>query len=77
MNAARRRQIAQIVEALNGIADTLLDVRAEEQVALENMPENLQASAQGQTMDQTIDTLQDICDRITEAATELQEVAEE
>lgn len=72
MNKVRRKQIAALNLKLRDIADALADIRAEEAVALENMPESLQDAPAGIAMADAIDTIDDIVDRIAEAHDDLE-----
>lgn len=71
MNNARREKVAEIayrleeVQAiLNNICDQLEAVKAEEQEALNNMPESLQDSAKGCQMQEYIYTIGSVLNEI-------------
>lgn len=64
MNKIRRKTLAQIVAKLEEleslrqeIQEMLEEVKDEEEVALDNMPESLQEGERGQQMQEYIDTM--------------------
>jgi hypothetical protein len=44
MNKSRRKQIAEVLEALNTLRDTVEAIQNEENEAFENMPESLEGT---------------------------------
>lgn len=67
MNAKRRKALAAVITRLEEldsmreeIREQLYEVIAEEQEALENMPESLQESDRGQQMQEYIDTMENV-----------------
>lgn len=67
MNKARRAEIADIIERLRPLVDTIDDlksdiesIRDDEQGYYDNMPEGLQMSDRGQTAESAISELDDV-----------------
>lgn len=67
MNKARRAEIAELIDLLRPLVDTIDDlktrienVRDEEQEYYDNMPEGLQMSDRGQTAEAAISELDDV-----------------
>ena len=73
MNKQRRKELADILAKLeelenlrSEIKERLETVRAEEEEALDNLPESLQDSERGQQMQEYIDTLDEAIDNLDE-----------
>lgn len=60
MNAARRKQIEQII-------DGLTDLIEQEQAAFDNLPESIQESARGQASEESIELMEEAKDSLSDA----------
>lgn len=74
MNNARRKTIRTIIKMLrednpdvNGIRDDLEDLLAEEEEAMENLPESLQESERYMIMEESCEYLQEALDELDDA----------
>lgn len=67
MNNARRKEIREAISLIQEAVDILTNVREDEEMAYENLPEGIQMSERGDAMQEWIDTL-------TEAEDGLQDV---
>lgn len=59
MNKTRRRQIAKALSLIEQAYDLLTEVKDDEEMAYENLPESLQSSEKGDTMQNNISNLED------------------
>ena len=73
MNKERRRKLNNIVAKLEDIRSELEDVKCDEEMAYDNMPENLQYSLRGEEMEEAIDTMDESLGEIDEALEHLNE----
>lgn len=67
MNKKRRKALAELHEALTGIADRLETLRDEEQDGLDNLPETIQGSERGNVMTEAVDAMQEAYDALETA----------
>lgn len=74
MNRERRARLRQAAELLTSGTEMLEDVLAEEEGALDNMPENLQGSERFATMEEGIDMLSQAVDDMIEIAEKILEL---
>lgn len=74
MNKKRRTQIKEVYAALRDTKDNLEDILAEEQFALDNLPENLQESERAESAENAIDKMDNAVDAIAEAMDCLKEI---
>jgi len=58
MNKARRNRIMDVQAELDELKQEIDAILAEEQVALDNLPESLQESERGQAMGEAIEALE-------------------
>ena len=66
MNRERRARLRQAVELFNRGTEVLEDVLADEEAALDSMPENLQGSDRYATLEENVETISQAIDDITE-----------
>ena len=59
MNKQRRKKLEQISGALTNLYWDLLDVKEEEEMAFDNLPDSLKESKRGQQMEEGIYTIDD------------------
>lgn len=74
MNNNRRKQITDARIALETISSTIEEVKTDEEMAFENMPENLQYSERGENMEAHIDELDDIYSEISDLIERLETI---
>lgn len=67
MNNARRKTIQKIVDDLNDLRNTLVDVYDEEETYRDSIPENMQGGERYEKADET-------CENISDALNNLDEV---
>lgn len=67
MNAARRKNIAKVSDLLDEARALLSEVIAEEQDALDNMPDSLRDADRGQQMEEYISAMDDAMSEIEAA----------
>lgn len=73
MNKERRTKIERASNLLEQAKDMISEVSADEQYALDNIPENLQNSAKYSAMEDAIDALSDAESLIEEAREHLED----
>ena len=66
MNRERRARLRQAVELFNQGTEVLEDVLADEEAALDSMPENLQGSDMYATLEENVETLSQAVDDMNE-----------
>ena len=66
MNRERRARLRQAVELFNRGPEVLEDVLADEEAALDSMPENLQGSDRYATLEENVETISQAIDDIAE-----------
>lgn len=66
MNKARRKQISEIINALEIAMSSIDSVRDDEQYYLDNIPENLQGSDRYSIAEDAVDNLDNAYDSIQE-----------
>jgi hypothetical protein len=76
MNKQRRKDIQTVLTKLYEIQEELQDITAQEEEALENLPENLQYSERGQAMQESIYELNETLDSIEDIIGTLDEICE-
>ena len=74
MNKERRKIIKGIIESLEVAKSDLEQMREEEQIAFDNMPEELQMSKKGETLEDTIFNIEDAMDNVDYAIDTLSEI---
>ena len=67
MNKQRRKIISECVIELEKIRDTLEDVKCDEEMAFDSLPENLQGSIRGEEMEEAIETLDSSIEQLNDA----------
>lgn len=76
MNNVRRTKIKTLLEALEGLQDTLQEILEEEEESKDNVPESLQGSERYERAEEICSNLSDADDAITEAIDCLTEAIE-
>jgi len=76
MNKERKNRIMDVKEILGNAADELEDIRAGEEMAMENIPENLQNSEKYALMEDAVDALEDAYGSVSDAIDSLDEILE-
>ena len=66
MNRERRARLRKAVELFNQGTEVLEDVLADEEAALDSMPENLQGSDMYATLEENVETISQAIDDIVE-----------
>ena len=66
MNRERRARLRQAVELFNRGTEVLEDVLADEEAALDSMPDNLQGSDRYATLEENVETISQAIDDIAE-----------
>ena len=74
MNKEHRKIIKDIIESLEVAKSDLEQMREEEQIAFDNMPEELQMSKKGETLEDTIFNIEDAMDNVDYAIDTLSEI---
>lgn len=74
MNKARRKQLEEIVNALEEQKFTIESVCEEEQEAFDNLPESIQYSEQGETMESDISDMVDAVSDLENVISSLQKI---
>ena len=74
MKEARLETIKDCLAAIQDAHDTLDDVREEEEMAYDNMPEGLQYSERGDLMQEAIDNLEDAVGSLDDVISNLEDV---
>ena len=76
MNKERKNRIIDVKEILGNAVDELEDIRAGEEMAMENIPENLQNSEKYALMEGAVDALEDAYGSVSDAIDSLDEILE-
>ena len=76
MNKERKKRIMDVKEILGNAVDELEDIRSEEEMAMENIPENLQNSEKYALMEDAVDALEDAYGSVSDAIDSLDEILE-
>ena len=76
MNKERKNRIMDVKEILGNAADELEDIRAGEEMAMENISENLQNSEKYALMEDAVDALEDAYGSVSDAIDSLDEILE-
>lgn len=71
MNKDRRKRIQSVIININML---LSEIKSEEEIAFDNMPENLQYSMRGEESEEAIGIMDEVVDLLSEAANKLEEI---
>lgn len=74
MNNSRRKQIADALSKIETAYDLLCEVKDEEEMAYENLPESLRSSERGEVMQENIDNLDEAIQELDEAKSTLDNI---
>lgn len=74
MNNKRRKERDEIVKKLTEVKNDVINLKEDEQEALENVPENLRESEACQTMEDAVEGLSDATYSIAEAIETLKNI---
>lgn len=74
MNKDRRKQVYDVIAALNKIETLIQNILDEEQEAFDNMPEGLQLSDNGMISEEAQENLEAAIDSLEEAISHLEEI---
>ena len=74
MNKSQRKQLGKVVDDLTSISSILEDIKSEEEMKKDNLPESLQFSEKADEFEQCADTLSEAIDCIEEAISTLGEL---
>ena len=69
MNRDRRKRLRQVIDQGNQLLDQLRQIQAEEQEALDNIPESLQLTDRYGDMETAIDLLEEAADNLEDLIT--------
>lgn len=72
MNNARRKEISKAISMMEEAVAILADVKEEEEMAFENLPEGIQMSERGDAMQEWIDSLTEAEDGLQDVIDNLQ-----
>lgn len=64
MNSERRKKLEQTLDSLDTLVPALVELRDEEQAALDNLPEGLQISEKGERMQECIDAFDELIEAL-------------
>lgn len=76
MNNIRRKQIAKVIDALEGIREDIDSIHAEEEEAFDNMPESLEGTDRYDAMADAVSNLEDAVDLVEELIEALENAKE-
>lgn len=76
MNNIRRKQIAKVIDALEGIREDIDSIHAEEEEAFDNMPESLEGTDRYDAMADAVSNLEDAIDLVEELIEALENAKE-
>ena len=76
MNKERKNRTMDVKEILGNAVDELENIRSEEEMAMENIPENLQNSEKYALMEDAVDALEDAYGSVSDAIDSLDEILE-
>ncbi len=74
MNNSRRKQIADALSKIETAYDLLCEVKDEEEMAYENLPESLQSSERGDSMQENIDNLDEAIQGLDDVKSTLENI---
>lgn len=74
MNKERRKRISEIISEIEDIKAKLEDVKMDEEIAFDCMPENLQGSTRGEEMEEAMESMSDALEHLDEAIESLEEI---
>lgn len=74
MNNTRRKALAVIHNELEDLAERLEEIIAEEQEALDNIPESFQGSDRYQSAEEAISNLEEALDNLGSAYEQIEEI---
>lgn len=73
MNNIRRQELNKIIDALKSISESIDNVKADEEISFDSMPENLQSSERGEVAQEAIENMEEAVDNIENAIASLEE----
>ena len=76
MNKFRRKQISEVLEALNTLRDTVEAIHNEENEAFENMPESLEGTDRYDMAEEAVSNLDDALSSLEDAIDSLESAKE-
>lgn len=76
MNKARRKQLEEIIERIQGISEDLESIMSDEEEYRDNMPENLQWSERYEIAYNACYAMQDALDNLEEAISNVETASE-
>ncbi len=76
MNNDRRNRLNAAKEKLLALIDDIEEIRMEEEVAFENMPESLQESERGEKMQDCVMDIQQLCDDLSAVIDDIETIVE-
>lgn len=76
MNKARRKQLEEIIERIQGISEDLESIMSDEEEYRDNMPENLQGSERYEIAYNACYAMQDALDNLEEAISNVETASE-
>ena len=76
MNAEQRKRLSQIIDQLNSTLCEIEEMKDEEEMKYDNLPESLQSSEKGDRFQEVHSTLDDAYSYLDDAISSLQEVEE-
>ena len=81
MNRQRRRELSKIeisinkvIQELKAIKTNLENIKIDEEIAFDNMPENLHYSMRGEEAEEAIENMDDALDSLNEALDSLEDI---
>lgn len=75
MNKDRRQRLRKAIDQLETVQTDLDDIKSEEELAYDNLPESIQLSERGDEMQEAIETLDGALDAIQDTISNLDEIA--
>ena len=76
MNKSRRKQIAEVLEALNTLRDTVEAIQNEEQEAFDNIPESLEGTDRYDQAEEAVSNIDDALSSLEDAIDSLENAKE-
>jgi len=76
LNKFRRKQISEVLEALNTLRDTVEAIHNEENEAFENMPESLEGTDRYDMAEEAVSNLDDALSSLEDAIDSLESAKE-
>lgn len=74
MNKQRRKEISECIKELEILNDKLIDIKDDEQMAFDSLPENLQGSMKGEEMEESIEYMENALEYIDNVLDELNNI---